>query len=105
MVDQLRNGRVNQLSSDVGDIKVAIGKMDEKLDNIVENMRSMKLCDEETQRCLHALNLDLASRPSSKEVKDTIKKVEQHDTFFMILGAAITIISIKILGWMDKLFS
>lgn len=103
-IEQLRNGRVNTLTNDVGDIKVSIGKIEVTLTNMAEALEELRDCHTETQTCLNALNVDIAARPDPSLIRNTITKVERHETFFMILGAAITIISIKILGFFDKFF-
>jgi septation ring formation regulator EzrA len=105
VIDQLRNGRVNKLSEDMDDIKVTIGEINVKLGNIVNTITELKDCHVETQKCLNMLNLDLAARPSALDIRNAIKKVERHETFFMVLGAAITLIAAKILGFLDKVFS
>jgi hypothetical protein len=104
MVDQLRNGRVTELTTAMGDIKVSIGEINVKLGHIVLAIEELKDCHEEAQRCLNALNLDLASRPSADSIRIGLNKVERHETYFMIIGGAITIISVKVMGWVDKFF-
>lgn len=105
VIDQLRNGKVTKLSADMEVIKVSIGEINVKLGNIVDSISELKDCHEEAQKCLNALNVDIASRPSAEMIRGAITKVERHETFFMIIGAALTLITVKMLGWIDKLFN
>lgn len=93
LLERLRGKEIAMLNKDVSDIKITIGRISEKLDNIDEKIDDLKVCHDSAQLCVTALQVELASRPSTKDLKDTMKDVSIHSTYFKIIGAILIIIA------------
>jgi CHASE3 domain sensor protein len=65
--------------------------IEESIEEMKENQRTYISDQKQLAKDIIEINREIATRPTSKEQRDAIRKVEAHDIFFAIIYAVVGI--------------